>query len=471
MSDRLPPQDLEAEQATLGAMLMEQGAVSRAMSIVEEQDFYREAHRRIFSAIYAVDESGDPVDVVTVGAELRRREQLAAVGGGEYLTRLIGEVPTTAHVIRYATIVHEKAVLRRLITAGAEIQASAYDNPEDLSIALDEAEQRIFDIAQQRSSREYEEIGPLIHETFRHLEDASKRGEAVIGIPTGLRDFDQMTAGLQNGDLVIIAGRPSMGKTSLMVNNVAMNAALNNDNRVGVGIFSLEMSASQLAEMLLCGRARISSWRLRKGYARGDDWERVVHAVGFIDKAEIFIDDTPGISVMEMRSKARRMKLQHDIGMICVDYLQLVTAGQQRSDNRHQEIGEVARAMKAMARELDIPVVIGSQLSRNVERREDKRPILSDLAESGSIEAEADLVCMLYRESYYQRKKDAEEVEEGAKAKASDTRESFRDEIDIAELIIAKHRNGPVGTVKLGFKQDSRIFENISASRDAEIYG
>lgn len=471
MSDRLPPQDLEAEQATLGAMLMEQGAVSRAMSIVQEEDFYREAHRRIFAAIRSVDEAGDPVDVVTVGAELRRREQLAAVGGGEYLTRLIGEVPTTAHVIRYATIVHEKAVLRRLITAGAEIQALAYDNPEDLSLALDESEQRIFEIAQQRSSREYEEIGPLVHETFRHLEEASSRGDAITGIPTGLRDFDQMTAGLMNGDLIIIAGRPSMGKTSLMINNLAMNAALNEKRRVGVGIFSLEMSASQLAEMLLCGRARISSWRLRKGYARGEDWKRVVHAVDFIDKAEIFIDDTPGISVMEMRSKARRMKLQHDIGLICIDYLQLVTTGAQRSENRHQEIGEVARAMKALARELDVPVVIGSQLSRNVERREDKRPILSDLAESGSIEAEADLVCMLYRESYYKKKKDAGEVEEDAKAKASDGRESFRDEIDISELIVAKHRNGPVGTVKLGFKQDSRIFENISSSRDAEIYG
>ncbi|MFW5866442.1 MAG: replicative DNA helicase [Armatimonadota bacterium] len=471
MSDRLPPQDLEAEQATLGAMLMEQGAVSRAMSIVEEQDFYREAHRRIFSAIQAVDEAGDPVDVVTVGAELRRREQLATVGGGEYLTRLIGEVPTTAHVIRYATIVHEKAVLRQLITAGAEIQAAAYDNPDDLSVALDESEQRIFEIAQQRSSREYEEIGPLVHETFRHLEEASKRGEAVTGIPTGLRDFDQMSAGLQNGDLVIIAGRPSMGKTSLMINNVAMNAALNEQHRVGVGIFSLEMSASQLAEMLLCGRARISSWRLRKGYARGEDWKRVVHAVDFIDKADIFIDDTPSISLMEMRSKARRMKLQHNIGLICVDYLQLITTGDRRSDNRHQEIGEVARAMKSMARELDIPVVLGSQLSRNVERREDKRPILSDLAESGSIEAEADIVCMLYRESYYQRKKDAEEVEQSAKAKATDSRESYRDEIDIAEIIVAKHRNGPVGTVKVGFKQDSRIFENISSTRDAEIYG
>ena len=471
MSDRLPPQDLEAEQATLGAMLMEAGAVSRAMSIVEEADFYREAHRRIFAAIHAVEEAGDPVDVVTVGAELRRREQLAAVGGGEYLTRLIGEVPTTAHVIRYATIVHEKAILRRLITAGGEIQGLGYDNPDELTLALDEAEQLVFEIAQQRSSREYQEIGPLVHETFRFLEETSRRGDAVTGIPTGLRAWDQLTAGLQNGDLIIIAGRPSMGKTSLMINNVAMNAALNSRNPAAVGIFSLEMSASQLAEMLLCGRARVSSWRLRKGQARGEDWKRVVHAVDFIDKAGIYIDDTPGISIMEMRSKARRMKLQHDIGLICVDYLQLITTGAQRSENRHQEIGEVARAMKSLARELNIPVVLGSQLSRNVERREDKRPILSDLAESGSIEAEADIVCMLYRESYYQRKKDAEEVEEAAKAKASEGREQYRDEIDVAELILAKHRSGPVGTVKLGFKQDARIFENISAAREAEVYG
>ena len=214
MSDRLPPQDLEAEQATLGAMLMEAGAVSRAMSIVEEDDFYREAHRRIFSAMRAVEEAGDPVDVVTVGAELRRREQLAVVGGGEYLTRLIGEVPTTAHVIRYATIVHEKAILRRLITAGGEIQALAYDNPDDVSQALDQSEQVVFEIAALRSTREYQEIGPLVHETFRFLEETSRRGDSVTGIPTGLRDFDQMTAGLQNGDLVIIAGRPSMGKTS-----------------------------------------------------------------------------------------------------------------------------------------------------------------------------------------------------------------------------------------------------------------
>lgn len=473
ISDRLPPQDLESEQATLGSMLMESGAVSRAMSIVDEEDFYREAHRQIFSAIRAVDEAGDPVDVVTVGAELRRREQLSAVGGGEYLTRLIGEVPTTAHVIRYATIVHEKAVLRRLISAGGEIQALAYDNPEDLQTALDESEQRIFELAQQRSMRDYEEIGPLVDATFRHLEEAAARGETVTGLPTGLRQFDQMTAGLQNGDLVIIAGRPSMGKTSLMVNNVAMNIALSSrgddGGRYGVGIFSLEMSAAQLAEMLLCGRARVNSWRLRGGRVRGDDWDRIGRAAGQIADCRIVIDDTPGISIMELRSKARRMKSQQDIDVICVDYLQLVTAASRSHESRHQEIGEVARAMKAMARELNIPVVLGSQLSRNVERREEKRPILSDLAESGSIEAEADIVCFLYRKSYYENKAEVEDGNENPDGEARQ-QQSSPDEIDLAELIIAKHRNGPVGTVKLGFKQEARIFENIDPVREAEVY-
>jgi len=470
LADRLPPQDLEAEQATLGAMLIDPEAVSRAMAIVAEDDFYREAHREICSAIRVVEDSGDPVDVVTVGAELRRRGKLAAVGGAEYLTALIGEVPTSAHVIRYATIVHEKAVLRRLIKAGAEIQASAYDNPDDVQTALSQSEQRIFQIAQQRATRDYEHIGPLVEETFQHLDQAFHKPGFITGIATGLKDFDEMTSGLQNGSLVIIAGRPSMGKTSLMINNLTMHAALRNDPPVPVGVFSLEMSNSQLAEMLLCGRARVNSWRLRVGKMRGDDWDRIGHALQDLVVAPIYIDDTPAISIMELRSKARRMKSQHDIRMICVDYLQLATTGRTTIENRHQEIGEVARALKAMARELDVAVVIGSQLSRNVERREEKRPILSDLAESGSIEAEADVVCFLYRESYYERKKAAQEVQAEADAQVKRPSDSKGDEIDLAELIIAKHRNGPVGTVKLAFNQNSRIFDNIDPFRSAEEY-
>ncbi len=470
LAARLPPQALEAEQATLGAMLIDSEAVSRALGIVAEEDFYREAHREICSAIGAVEEGGDPVDVVTVGAELRRRERLSAVGGGEYLTALIGEVPTTAHVIRYATIVHEKAVLRRLIKAGSEIQALAYDNPDDVQTALASAEQRVFEIAQQRSTKDYEELGPLVEATFQHLDEVFKRPGFLTGIGTGLLEWDRMTAGLQDGNLIIIAGRPSMGKTSLMVNNIALHAVLRHEPPVPVAVFSLEMSSSQLAEMLLCGRARVNSWRLRAGKVRGDDWERIGHAVQDLVDAPMLIDDTPAISIMEIRSKARRMKSQHDIGLICVDYLQLATTGRSNPENRHQEIGEVARAMKAMARELNIPVVVGSQLSRNVERREDKRPILSDLAESGSIAAEADLVCFLFRESYYERKKGAEEVQAEADAEVSAKPEDKGSEMDIAELIIAKHRNGPVGTVKLGFTQNCRIFDNIDPFRTAEVY-
>ncbi|MGD9496623.1 MAG: replicative DNA helicase [Armatimonadota bacterium] len=468
LADRLPPQDLEAEQATLGAMLIDPEAVSRALAIVSEEDFYREAHREILSAIRAVEEAGDPVDVVTVGAELRRRERLAAVGGAEYLTALIGEVPTSAHVVRYATIVHDKAMLRRLIKAGADIQAIAYDNPNDVQTALSTAEEHIFRIAQERSTREYQELGPLVQATFQHLDDVFKKPGYLTGVGTGLQEFDAMTSGLQEGNLVIIAGRPAMGKTSLMINNLAMHAALR--ERVPVLVFSLEMSNMQLAEMLLCGRARVNSWRLRVGKVRRDDWERIGHALQDLVTAPMYIDDTPAISIMEMRSKARRIKSQHDIGLICVDYLQLATTGRPNPENRHQEIGEVARAMKAMARELNVPVVIGSQLSRNVERREEKRPILSDLAESGSIEAEADLVCFLYRESYYQRKKAAEEVQAEADAAVQRRPEERESQIDIAELIIAKHRNGPVGTVKLAFNQNSRIFDNIDPFRSAEVY-
>ena len=479
MSDRLPPQDLQAEQATLGAMLVDAGSVSRALAIVSPEDFYREAHSTIMTAIRDVDERNDPVDMVTVGAELRRNNQLEALGGAEYLSALIGQVPTTAHVVRYATIVAEKALLRRLIRAGGEIQGMAYEDPEEVAAALDQAEQRIFEIAQGRSTGDFEHIGPLAQQTMKYLEDVSRNKGFISGIPTGLTDFDNLTSGLHKGELVIIAGRPAMGKTSLLVNNIAMHAALHGrrTNSAGeeetstpVGIFSLEMSSSQLAEMLLCGRARVNSWRLKAGKAHEDDWLRIAQAVGELAGSPIFIDDTPGISILEIRSKARRLKSQHDVGMIVVDYLQLTSGGGRYEDSRHQEISVVARSLKSMARELDIPVVVGSQLSRNVERREEKRPILSDLAESGSIEAEADLVCFLYREAYYQRKKAAEEVQAEADKAAQTPRAQQYDVPDVAELIVSKHRNGPVGTVKLAFHENSRIFDSVSSFRQSEDY-
>ncbi len=403
-----------------------------------------------------------------MGAELRRRGQLEVVGGGEYLTAVIAEVPTTAHVLRYATIVHEKATLRRLITAGAEIQAIAYENPEDIGQALSGAEKRIFEIGQSRETRDFQHLGPLVDETFGHLNEIHRRRGFLSGLSTGLLELDKMTSGLQKGDLIIIAGRPSMGKTSLLVNNLALHAGLMEE--VPVGIFSLEMSQSQLAEMMLCGHARVNSWRLRRGLASAQDWGRIGHAVGELPKAPIYIDDTPGISILELRSKARRLKSQVDLGLIIVDYLQLTSAGGRYEDSRHQEISVVARSLKSMARELDVPVVVGSQLSRSVERREDKRPILSDLAESGSIEAEADVVAFLYRDSYYQRKKAAEEVENEAQADGETRGQESPEVPDKAELSIAKHRNGPTGTIELAFHEKYRRFDTIEVLRQAEVY-
>ncbi len=456
----LPPQDIDAEQATLGAILIDPGAASRAMGIVREEDFYPEAHRLIFRAMQACHNRGEPVDIITVSAELRRQGKLQEVGGAEYLTALINEVPTAAHVTRYATIVAEKAVLRRLISVGSEIQAIGYENPEDVGEALDRAEQKIFDIAQRRVTSDFTPIGPLVMETFEKLDQVFRRPGYISGVPTGLRDLDKLTSGLQNGDLVIIAGRPSMGKTSLAISNFALHAAI--QHNIGVAIFSLEMSRMQLAELMLGSQAQVNVAALRRGMAREEEWTKIGRALTYLPNAPIFIDDTPGIPIMELRSKARRLKTQHDIGLVIVDYLQLITTGERTtSESRHQEVSLIARSLKALARELNVPVVALSQLSRLVERREDKRPILSDLAESGSIEAEADLVCFLYRPSYYRRKRDAE----GEEAVAQKT----DDGPDKAEIIIAKHRNGPVGTVDTIFHPQYRLFFGVDQFREDEI--
>lgn len=465
LKDKLPPQDLGAEQATLGAILVEPGAASRAMAIVEEEDFYREAHRIIFRAMVAVHSRNEPIDLVTVSAELRRGAQLEMLGGGEYLTALIGEVPTAAHVMRYANIVAEKSVLRKVIAAGSNIQQMAYADPEDIGQVLDGAEQQIFEIAQRRVTSDFTPIGPLVTDTFEKLEQVFAQPGFITGVPTGIKDLDKMTSGFQNGDLIIIAGRPSMGKTSLAVANIARYAAV--QHNVGTGIFSLEMSKGQLAELLLCAQARVNVWALRRGMAKEDDWSNIGHALTYLPEAPIFVDDTPAIPILELRSKARRLKSEHDIGLIVVDYLQLGTAGPRfGGDNRHQEISVIARALKALARELNVPVVVLSQLSRRVEQREDKRPILSDLAESGSIEAEADLVCFLYRSNYYKRKRGMEMASQnGQRASRTDVP---ADSPDPAEIIIAKHRNGPVGTIDVMFHPAYRLFFGTDQFHDAE---
>jgi len=459
-SDRLPPQDLDAEQACLGSMLMEAGATSRAMSAVHEDDFYRDAHKLIFRAMLEVHNRNEPVDLVTVAAELRRLGKLDAVGGGEYLTALINEVPTAAHVDRYANIVCERSVLRQLISAGSEIQGMAYANPSDIGEVLDLSEQRIFEIAQNRTTSDFTHIGPAVLETFEKLDQKFNDPGYISGIPTGLTDLDEQTSGLQPGDLVIVAGRPSMGKTSLAVANFALHAAV--QHNTPVGIFSLEMSKGQLAEMLLCAQARVNSWGLRRGMATQDDWNKIGNALAFLPNAPIFMDDTPGIPILELRSKARRLKAQEDVGLIIVDYLQLASMSQY-SESRYQEVSGITRALKGIARELDVPVVALSQLSRLVERREDKRPILSDLAESGAIEAEADIVCFLYRPDYYKRRAEMEGSSD--EETAAEARRRL-DEPGEAEIIIAKHRNGPVGTVNVIFNPRFRIFDNLAFNRE-----
>ncbi len=462
LADKAPPHDIEAEQATLGAILIEPGATARAMAIVEEDDFYPEVHRVIFRAMAMVAQRNEPVDLVTASAELRRNEQLEAVGGGDYLTALISKVPTAAHVTRYANIVAEKSLLRKLIRAGADIQAMAYDNPEDVGTTLDQAEQHIFEIAQRRTTSDFIPIGPEITEAWAKFERAYSQPGFLTGVPTGLPDLDKLTAGLQKGDLVIIAGRPSMGKTSLAVANFALHAAV--QHSVGVGIFSLEMAKGQLAELLLCAQAKVNGWALRRGMAREEDWSNIGHALTYLPEAPIYVDDTPAIPILELRSKARRLKSEHNIGLIIVDYLQLISAGPRYGgDNRHQEVSFVARSLKALARELAVPLVVLSQLSRRVEQREDKRPILSDLAESGSIEAEADLVCFLFRPGYYERKGQDQQQGEGA-----DSSQPEFTRPDRAEIIISKHRNGPIGTVDVVFHPAWRQFHGFVDRTDTE---
>jgi len=465
---RVPPQDLSAEQATLGSVLLEPEAASRVLAILEDGDFYREAHRAIFRAMQAVDRRREPVDLITVSAELRREGVLDEVGGSEYLTALIGEVPTTAHVVRYANIVAEKSLLRKLIAAGMEIAATAYDNPPDVRSVLDSAEEKVFKIAERRISRDFVHVGPVIEHTFDMLDQTYKTGHHLTGVPTGLIELDDLTGGLQRGQLVIVAGRPSMGKSSLCLSSFALAAAAG-DDPVGVGVFSLEMSRMQVAEQLLCAHAQVDGHRLRRGNAAEEDWGKIANALADLPNCRMFIDDTPGVSITEMRSKARRLKAEHDIGLLVVDYIQLATTGDRTfSESRHQELALIARALKGMARELDIPVVACSQLSRQVERREDRRPVLSDLAESGAIEAEADLVCFLYRPQYYERRKQFEKraQEIGEDAARRELREKEQ-QPEPAEIIIQKHRTGPIGTVNVEFHPRWRKFFDAEETREA----
>lgn len=454
VAERLPPQALEAEQAVLGAMMLSRQAIESVRELLLPEDFYREAHRRIYEAICTLDDLDEPADPLTVATELERQGVLEAVGGRTYLTQLIDALPAVSRAAAYARRVQDTAILRRLIEVGGEIVQKAYEHAEPVDEIVDEAERMVFGVGQRRAHHYFHHIKPLLFDAYEEVERAAKSHERVTGVATGFTRLDEMTAGLQRGDFVIVAGRPSMGKTALAL-NLAVHAAAH----APVAIFSLEMSRIQVVFRLICAEAKVDGIRLRTGYLRTssdadeeDDWSRLSDAIGRLGDLPIYIDDTSDLTVLEMRAKCRRLKAEHGLGLVLVDYLQLVRA-HTRAENRNQEISLIARSLKSLARELNVPVVALSQLSRNVERRDDKRPLLADLRESGSIEAEADLVMMLFRQSYYERREGGEE-------------ESPSPAGDIAELIIAKHRNGPTGVVKLLFLKRFACFENLAEERE-----
>ncbi|ABY93647.1 MAG: replicative DNA helicase [Thermoanaerobacter sp.] len=420
---KIPPQNIEAEQSVLGSMLLSRDAIIDVSEIIKADDFYKESHKKLFDVMMEMFEKDIPVDLVTVVDELRKRNMLEAVGGIDYIASLSSNVITTANVSYYAKLIKEKATLRRLIEASSEIMELSYEG-DDVETVLDIAEQKIFDIAQGRNTTNFSPIKDVLMNTFYKIEELYKNKGQLTGIPSGFPDLDLKTAGFQPSDFILVAARPSMGKTSFAL-NIAQNAALLTG--LPVAIFSLEMSKEQLVNRLICSTANIDSQKLRTGNLDEDDWMKLAAAMTPLSKAPIYIDDTPGIGVMDIRAKCRRLKLEKGLGLVMIDYLQLMQ-GRGRAENRQQEISEISRSLKSLARELNVPVITLSQLSRAPESRSDHRPILSDLRESGAIEQDADIVMFLYRDDYYH--KDSEKK-------------------NIAEVIIAKHRNGPTGTVEL----------------------
>jgi len=434
--ERTLPSNLEAERTVLGAILVDNAAFNSAAEILNREDFHRDAHRRIFEAMGSLSERSQPIDLVTLKDELARRNALEAVGGAAFLAGLVDGVPRITSVEHWSRLIKEKAVLRNLIHAGTRIVQECYEGEDEPAQLLDRAEKAIFDIAEKRIRQGFVDMGEIVKESFRTIDQLSQSKDVVTGLPTGFVDIDEMTSGLQKGDLVIVAGRPAMGKTSFCL-NVAQHVAL----RVGetAGIFSLEMSRAQLALRMLCSDARIDAHRLRTGKLTEKDWARLAKAYTDLSQARIYIDDSATITPLEMRAKCRRLKAEHNLGLVMVDYLQLVTSGG-RVENRQQELSAISRSMKGLAKELDVPVIALSQLSRAPEARTDKRPQLSDLRESGAIEQDADIVMFIYREEEY---------------KATDENQG------IAEIIVGKQRNGPTGNRRLAFIKEFTRFENL----------
>lgn len=450
-SPRVPPQNIEAEQAVLCAMLIDKEAIARVTEILNGDDFYREAHRVIFNVMNELYGKNEAVDLITVTDALKRDNKLEDVGGIAYVTALANAVPTAANVKYHADIVAEKSVLRQLVRVSTEIAAMGYDADEEVNVLIDKAESRILEISNRKKKSDFTPISDVLMESVQGIEKLLNNKGGLTGIPTGFVDLDKLTSGLHPSDFIILAARPSMGKTAFAL-NVVQNVALRAHKKVGgsprsVAFFSLEMSKEQLVNRMLCAEANIDSQRLRIGEMADKDWDSLWGACDSMSKAKIFIDDTPGITAMEMRSRARRLKAEHGLDLIVVDYLQLMQGSGKRnvSGDRQQEVSEISRSLKALARELDVPVIALSQLSRGVEARQVKRPMLSDLRESGSLEQDADIVAFLYREDYYNPETENK---------------------NITELIIAKHRNGPVDTVNLFFHKQFTKFVGFAKRQE-----
>lgn len=442
IEERVPPQNIEAEQAVLGAMLIDKEAIAKATEVLSADDFYREAHRVIFSAMLELYNKNEAVDMVTVTEILKRDNKLEDIGGIAYITSLANVVLTAANVKYHAEIVAEKSVLRQLVRVSTEIAAMGYEANEDVGTLLDTAESRILEISNRKKKNDFTAINDILMDSVQSIESLLQNKGGLTGLPAGFADLDKLTSGLHPSDFIILAARPSMGKTALAL-NIVQNVALRAHKVIGgeprsVAFFSLEMSKEQLVNRMLCAEAGIDSQRLRVGEMHDEDWTHLWDACDTMSRAKIYIDDTAGITAMDMRSRARRLKAEHGLDLIVVDYLQLMQGSGKRnnSGDRQQEVSEISRSLKALARELDVPVLALSQLSRSVESRQVKRPMLSDLRESGSLEQDADIVAFLYREDYYNQETENKHT----------------------ELIIAKHRNGPVDTVNLFFQKQFTKF-------------
>ncbi|WP_218918233.1 replicative DNA helicase [Desulfobulbus propionicus] len=443
----LPPQNIEAEQAVLGTILLQDKALLKIVEVLEPEDFYRDAHKTIYAAMRTLFEKREPHDLITVTGLLGDQNKLEEVGGAAYLASLTDIIPFSGTLVHHAQIIRKKSILRKLIQTTSEVAARCYDAQDDIETLVDQAEKTIFEIAHSNKGQGFQPMGTIVPRAFERITRLFDKQEHITGVATGYDELDRMTAGLQPAELIILAARPSMGKTALAM-NIVQHAAL--IGKVAVAVFSLEMSMESLALRMLCSVGRIDSQRIRTGKLHDNDWPKLTRATGMLADAPIYIDDTPGLTVLEMRAKARRLKSEHDLGLIVVDYLQLMQ-GKSNSENRAQEISEISRSLKAMAKELDVPVLALSQLNRSLENRTDKRPQLADLRESGAIEQDADVIMFIYRDEVYNRAED-------------------NPNRGLAEIIVGKQRNGPTGMIKLTFLGEYTTFENYTSRLPGSHY-